>query len=231
MSKPLATIFICAEERSGSEWLCDLMTNTGVLGRPKVYFDVDGMMLLHGQRIPDDLPGQIEYAHAQGITRNGVFSVKLLSWHFQDLWKHDWHKNFYNPHFVRLRRNDLLRQTISLARARQSQIWYHDHEQVAPIKYDYEFLKQLMQEIVLTRSRWDMFFAAMGVTPLTIYYESLMNGSRGRILEIADMVGQAHKIPLVVPLKTKRKMQRDMTTGRWRQMFLRDYKEETGYGT
>ena len=229
MTRPTQTIFICAEERSGSEWLCDMMTNTGVLGRPQEYFNRDGMRILSGQiGYPDDLPAQIEYAHELGVTRNGVFSVKLPSWHFQDLWKENWHVNFPNPKFVRLTRKDHLRQAISLARARQTQVWHHDHQPIAKEDYNYELIKQLLVECSTNRSRWDLFFACMGVEPRHITYEDLLKYHRAKLLDIASCVGETKSVPDTLP-KTERRIQRDMLTERWRQMFLRDYREETGY--
>ena len=78
---PSISIILASEERTGSEWLCQLMANTGVLGRPAEYFNPWWMRRFIPD-YPDDAAAQIAIAHRVGTTPNGCVAIKLHAHQF-----------------------------------------------------------------------------------------------------------------------------------------------------
>jgi LPS sulfotransferase NodH len=107
--RPGRAYIVCATPRSGSTLLCELLTATGVAGRPeehietlrragrrlepREYFDgVEDPMLLAllgppAPSVPDPAPvaEQLEWLLRAGSTANGVFGTKVMWEYFPDL--------------------------------------------------------------------------------------------------------------------------------------------------
>ena len=144
---------VCATPRSGSTLLCQGLKATGVAGRPEEYFeavpatgrprvpedylvgldDPEAFALLGDAATPDpppystllDVASWDEHrarVRAWGTTPNGVFGAKLMWGHLLDLPVSP-DELFPGARYVWVRREDKVRQAISLWRAMQTQSW------------------------------------------------------------------------------------------------------------
>ena len=69
---------ICTTPRSGSNYLSQILESTGVLGRPREYFNGPARRVLDDPSYPDDVEAQIERILTDGATANGVYALKLF---------------------------------------------------------------------------------------------------------------------------------------------------------
>jgi LPS sulfotransferase NodH len=207
-----ASYLICATPRTGSYFLCDLLTETGVAGRPTEY-------LLPGyrrQRSEEwgtrDYVEYHEHILAADTTPNGVFGTKVHGaqmllflrlasgkpWlHYED--RHavveQW---FPDPTYVWLRRRDRVAQSVSWVRARQSHIWWDSDVDPAPpigtpdpgsVRFDFEAIDRSIDSLSRWDAEWRTFFDAAGIEPVTVWYEDLIGDSRGCVDRVLGAVG------------------------------------------
>src|SRR6202011_3239873 len=71
---------ICTVARSGSNWLCRLLSSTDVLGKPMEYFNGRGLRLFTDPAYPDDPAEQLARVLSAGATPNGVYGLKVFAW-------------------------------------------------------------------------------------------------------------------------------------------------------
>ena len=107
---------ICTVPRSGSNFLCQLLTSTGRLGRPLEWFNGPARRTLDHPGYPDDPEAQIAAILDLGRTANGVYGVKLFPNQFAEVEHTRWTERLPNLQYIHLRRNDLLASALSWAR-------------------------------------------------------------------------------------------------------------------
>jgi LPS sulfotransferase NodH len=102
IAHPLLAYLVCATPRSGSTLLCELLTSTGVAGRPAEYFEelratslprqareyfsgFDDPVVDHLPKLisgtperPEDFEARFDRVLREGTTPNGVFAAKLM---------------------------------------------------------------------------------------------------------------------------------------------------------
>jgi trehalose 2-sulfotransferase len=216
---PRVFIILASEERSGSEWLCRLIGDTGVLGRPTEYFN-SGWMRRFIADYPEDAAGQAAIARRVGTTPNGCLATKLHAQHFDRISKHiSLADLFPDMRFVRLTRRDLLRQAISLVRARQTESF---HAHVSPVRdawFDEAGIASALAEIAKFRARWSVFFARNGIEPVLLDYEDVVRHPSWSLARI----GAAANIDVPrrsIDMRDGLRIQRDAISEEWRARFL-----------
>ncbi len=218
---PRRSIILATDERTGSEWLCQLLGATGRLGRPSEYLNTVWMRRFIAD-YPDKVPAQVAIAHQVGTTANHCFSMKVHPWHLERLLQAATVSGtFPGATFVRLIRTDLLGQAISLYRARQTGS-YHAH--IAPARdglFDANAIEGLIRNLAFNRARWDMYFARTGVTPLMFSYEELSADPRGVVRRIADSMGERIWWRDFAAVRSIRQ-QADSVSDEWRQRYVRE---------
>lgn len=197
---------ICATPRTGSTLLCGLLTSSGVAGKPASYFNRRGLHDYADRwRIARSRDGGIDEAYvraavAAGQTSNGVFGARIMAETLPELIsdlaadsgsaKPDLEllsSRFGRLRFVHLRRQDVVAQAVSWARALQTHYWHPD-EAVEPggqqPHYDEELIGRLVATIERFEADWTLWFATHSIVPCQVVYEELA----------ADPVGTAHKV-------------------------------------
>ncbi len=202
-----ASYLVCATPRTGSYFLCDLLTATGVAGRPTEYL-LPGYRKLRTQEWGSkDYVEYHEHTLAADTTPNGVFGTKVhgaqmllflrLATGKPWLCYEDRHavveKWFPNPTYVWIRRRDRVAQSVSWVRARQSHVWWDSDVDPAPplaapdpdsVRFDFEWIDRAIESLTRWDAEWRTFFDAAGVEPLTIWYEDLLEDSRGCVDQV-----------------------------------------------
>ncbi len=218
---PARSIVLATDERTGSEWLCQLLGATGRLGRPSEYLNTLWMQRF----IPDyppDVPAQLAIAHHVGTTGNGCFAIKLHPWHLDRLLAGATCSGaFPAPVFVRLLRHDLLGQAISLYRARATARYHFHHPERQAVAFDGDAIEAMLRELAANRARWDTYFARNAITPLVVSYEALRADPLDVVRRVAALVGETvRRRDILCP--SPMRAQSDRQNEEWRARFVRE---------
>jgi LPS sulfotransferase NodH len=220
---PVKSIMLATEERSGSEFLCQLMGATGRLGRPSEYLNTYWMRRFIAD-YPDEAGAQMAIAHRVGTTANRCFAMKTHPAHIDRLLTGgSVTAAFPDPVFVRLHRRDLIAQAVSLYRARASNRYHAYVTAERDIDFDGEAIRQALIELARAKARWGVYFARNGIEPLMIAYEDLTADPYPIIREIARRASETvdpRDLDLASPLRA----QNDGISAAWKQRFLDEYR-------
>jgi trehalose 2-sulfotransferase len=221
----------------------EALPETGVPRRPLDYLvgvdDAEALALVAGAPAPDappysDLRGYDSYdehlakVREAGTTPNGVFGAKIMWAHLEDLGRQlgsddlgalvD--EQFDRPRFVWVRRQDTVRQAVSLWRAMQTQSWRAENEPATgEPQYSYAALRHLVELLDAHDRAWDRFLSAKEHV-LTLSYEEIAS-------DIGDAVARTLAHIGVTPdaaadaLPTMRR-QADQRSDEWAEAYARD---------
>lgn len=220
---------LATSARSGSWLLCELLENTGIAGRPGEY----------GCRA--DVATWRDYyrcsSHAEYFFRfprfmttpNGVFGAKLMWPQWLCLGADAWRYLGREPdayalldaiagpiRCVRLRRNDVVRQAVSLMRAEQTGRWSRRCDDTAledASAYDAATVRAAYATLQWQNAEWDRELARMAVPVLDLEYESLAADPEGTLRATLGFLGlPAVQTPPTWPLLRR---QADERTEEW----------------
>jgi LPS sulfotransferase NodH len=152
-------------------------------------------------------------------TPNGVFGIKV-------------HWNQYDEHmlrrgldagvwgvpvrWVRIVREDEVRQAISLVRAEQSHQWNSNMTATAETRYDEAAIERAIAAIRAANASWDAHFARIGASPVRVSYEQLTRDPDATVRRVVSAAGVT--LETVPPPQTTR--QSDGESARWAERFL-----------
>ncbi|WP_430910462.1 Stf0 family sulfotransferase [Methylobacterium sp. sgz302541] len=220
-SKPdLRGYAVCTLPRSGSNFFCDVLGSTGVLGHPREYFNGVARRGYDDPTYPDDPHEQIARILTMGATPNGIYALKIFPGLHDVVAPHlRWTEVLPNLKFVRFRRRDILGQAISWVRAAQTQRFrITDPGHGEPV-YDAEAIGLRVRQICQRGARWDMFFARTGLPAIEIVYETFLDDPDAGVNGVArwlDLPGDLH----VDIAQSRFRMQRDDVNAAWRARFV-----------
>lgn len=194
---------LCATPRSGSTLLCDLLTATGVAGAPDSYFmdNLDpawaaawGLPDRAGLTDRGYARAYLDAAVSAGRAGGAVFGLRLMGRNRADLMalidavhpglstdRARIEAAFGRVLWLHLSRADRLAQAVSLVRAEQTGLWHMapDGTEVerlappAPPVYDFARLATRRAALEAEEAGWQAWFAADGIAPLRIDYDTL----------------------------------------------------------
>jgi trehalose 2-sulfotransferase len=208
---------ICSEPRSGTTLLGRLLVSTGVLGDPREYFNAGGAVArgIAGYGPSLMTPTVLDL----GGTANGVYAAKVFSEHFAAP-DPGWIERLPNVRFVHFERVDVLGQAISLARAIQTGQYKSTDQRTGEAGYDRALIASCLLSVAWGQTRWRLFFARNGISPLRLTYEELLEdpaqvvGRIARLMEVPEAT--------IDPAVRAPDMQRDALSAEWRERFIRD---------
>jgi LPS sulfotransferase NodH len=186
-ASPRRVYMLASVPRSGSTLLSHLLWESGCLGAPLEYLNF----------LPQ---GPYSFAHAsaeaqmrtwQGVLHrrtspNGVFGVKCFPLQLRELQQRNPPLLMEvlnllllrnpNPRVVRLKRRDTLAHSISYARAALSGIWRREQEASGGVKVEYsrKAVEDARALIEHAEGEWDLLFGELGVEPLTLWHEDVV---------------------------------------------------------
>ncbi len=214
---------ICTEARSGSNFLCQLLESTGVLGRPLEYFNGEGRRKFDFPDYPDDPQAQLAAILEYGAGPNGVFGFKLFSRQADRVSATRWAERLPGLRFIHLERLDYLGQAISAEIGLQTGV----HRSYAPKtsevtpRFDREKIAERMRSAARGQARWRLFFARNGISPLYLTYEGLSADPAAAVRAVVDLMGIEGPV-VIDPAKVRVAIQRDDVNEAWRQRFLKE---------
>ena len=222
---------ICSTPRTGSTLLCDLLTSTGVLGRPESYFRPPDevawatrfAVATDGDRVRD-YPAFVRAVRVAATTANGVFAARIM-WGSM----HRIAAGLAKPSgradrtlledvlgrlaFVHLSRDDTIAQAVSWARAEQTGYWQQGDTPQGPPRADVEQMVEILGSITAHNASWRAWFAGNGIEPHHLSYEQLVAEPRDAVAGIAAQLGV--EVPAGWRPESRHRKQADRTNEDW----------------
>jgi LPS sulfotransferase NodH len=147
----------------------------------------------------------LEWALQEGTTPNGVFGAKLMWGYLGDFATLvrgiDAYAGLPIPDllagvfprlsYVRITREDKVRQAVSLWKAVQTQAWRKDGGgagKVAP-EFSFRAINYLVRLLTAHDASWDAYFLGLGIDPLKITYEELAEDPATVVLAVLKYLG------------------------------------------
>lgn len=224
MTVPHTCYLIAASPRCGSQLLTSLLAATGLAGNPDEHFNPWHM----GDAtnfFPDDLlygPEHIQRLIAEHTTPNGVFGTKTHFLQVTNFVGLDRLENLYPKplKYIFLRRGDVERQGVSLARATQTDSYNSEMPETGNPSYDFHLISQCTREVRVQDKGWRTYFSQRGIEPHVVIYEKLV-ADRFRILRgVLEFLGISIPPDFQVP-DTHLKKQADALSEEWVEKFRR----------
>ncbi len=217
---------ICTERRSGSIFLCRLLTSTGVLGRPTEYFDAVTVRNARGiADYPTDPEAQLALIPTLGASANGVYGLKLFSAQFDAVKATRWAQRLPSLSFVHLERHDLLGQAISQVRAAQTWQWVSSLPALAEPVYDRALIDKALAGLLNAQARWRYYFARNGLPVLSLVYEQVMRSPQQTAEAVGRLIGLAETPKVDLDQIGDLRIQRDALSQDWRARFIAELRD------
>jgi len=211
---------ICTAPRSGSNFLCQLLASTGMLGNPLEYFNGAGRRYFDDPGYPDDPNEQVRRILSMGTTANGIYAVKVFAHQHDSIsGKIRWTEHLPDLRYLFLTRRDLLGQAISWSRASQTGQYRHTQPMTSQPTYDADIIAAFLAKIVIEYARWEAYFARNDIAPLRLTYEDVAAAPSASVDAVANLLALADK-PTVDRNRVGVVVQRDGTTDEWRRRFI-----------
>jgi LPS sulfotransferase NodH len=211
MSTEPLILIIATTPRTGGHFLCELLTETGICGRPSEYILNAAKNVWREMRGFESRAEYIVHYTLTGWSGNGIFGAKLTWNQFCEM-TDDFsgrsrltsidraltiERAFGGCRYIFLRRRDKLRQAISYHRALCTGRWSSlkagkiagRFDPDAVEAYDHDSLDQLIAAIVKAEGDWLEYFRETGIAHLTIFYEDLAVDKIGVVRGILSHVG------------------------------------------
>ena len=219
---------LCATPRSGSGYLCELLSATKVAGYPAEYI---------GDYKPTDMETWYEVENT--LSYNGVFGWKTMLWslsHLDELCQHE-HctiaellRHLYGTdRFIYLTRRDKVAQAVSFLRY-QREGRASSLDAPSPLTeycYSDAWLDFMITTLGVIESQWERLFTQIGCEPLRIAYEEFdaEDEREGLVLRILAHLGVGKPSPLFsVPLQRRRI--RDNLNAVWHARFMEGFPKD-----
>lgn len=157
-------------------------------------------------------------------TQNGVFGIKM---HWNQYKRHmldlDLNVNFWGVpvRWVRIMRQNEIRQAISFVRASQSESWNSNMEvQREPI-YDGAAIESALARITDENAQWQKYFIDNNIVPLDITYEQLTRDMDATVRLVMNHIDS----PVDTVPAPQTKKQSDVTSKEWAERFVLEHPE------
>jgi trehalose 2-sulfotransferase len=227
----------------------EALRHSGLPRRPHEYFDPDRhaniVERLAFREMPDRpaTPNELwqpetydrylAWALREGTTPNGVFGAKLMWGYLGDFAQllrgidgldglpvpELLERAFPNLRYVRITRQDKVRQAVSLWRAVQTQAWRRenggdDKRQAREPTFSFRAINYLVRLLTAHDASWDAYFLGLGHEPLSVTYEELAESHEPVVRRVLEHVGV--EVPVDLRVEAPRlQAQADDLSERW----------------
>ncbi len=203
---------ICSTPRSGSSLLCSALWQTGVAGHPDDYFKPEHMDSVDWAGDAAEYCGRL---FELGATPTGICGVKTMWLDLEDLAAHvraRTRERSLGPmevtrYFPPLRhiwttRRDKVRQAISLAKAKQTEIWNvraGKRPAYPELRFDAGQIETHLVEIETWEEAWWRYFRSRGIEPLCVCYEDFVSDYEATVRRVLAFLGVPRPDTIEVP--------------------------------
>jgi trehalose 2-sulfotransferase len=165
-----------------------------------------------------------------GTTANGVWGAKIMWAHLEDLARRLEADDvqalvddvFDRPRLIWVRRQDTVRQAVSLWRAMQTQSWRAENQPGAgEPQYSFAALRHLVELLAAQDAAWERFFAPRAADVLTVTYDELDADLRGVLERTLAHIGVTAPADALAAVPKLRR-QADERSDTWAAAYERD---------
>ena len=192
---------------------------------------------------PPDFAALVEEALRKGTTENGVLGTKIMWAYFRDfvrLARRTPGLEDVRPcevpgcvlpnlrRYVWIRRDDTVRQAVSLWKALQTQQWRRDSDDDAGgsgMRFSFPAVDHLKLRIDEHNEAWQDFFAGCDAEPVRVVYEELAEDYEGTVLRLLEELGIRIPEDLAVEMPRMRRQADDLS-----EEWVRLYRENKAAG-
>jgi LPS sulfotransferase NodH len=207
---PVRAYFVCATPRSGSGLLCRALARTGLAGAPAEYFNLR-KILARRWGVGRGLDSYMPALRARRTGGNGVFGMKVHWEHLEGVTEdlavlERW---FPEPAYVLLRREDVVRQAVSLWTAVYTGVWANGTAtppRTARVPYSFSAIDWQRTRILTATAGWERAFAQAGVEPFRMSYEELTQAFQPAVARVFEHVTGSRLSPRDVKAPESRKL-------------------------
>jgi LPS sulfotransferase NodH len=225
-------IFICFTNRSGSNYLAELLASDQ-------YHNVAGEDLNSDEIIRQSQKNSLksfqEYFSfmVDDRKKNGFVCLKISTFQIEMLGKSGiLDQIIHRTHFVIIERSDKLAQAISHLIAFQtgvfSSIKSHWEKKSEPV-FERESLDHIIENIAESYGHFNIFFARNGIRPVNVIYEQMVEDP-SRTLSFISSRTETPKLK-VAPERIQLERQAGRLNAEWRQKYLQDETTELNTAT
>lgn len=197
MQEPRRRYIIAMTPRSGSSYLCDVLTRSRRFGLPGEFLNQEFLPNIM-VRIPGRTPGEY-FRNVARVrkTSNGIYGLKA-SWfqfkNFVEILGNDECLSGYK--FIYLTRRNLAAQAVSLYKATSSSVFHtnkkHDADAVSKLEslgYDFDEINRWYEHIERQEQGWQEYFRDNRINPCCISYEEIDADVQSVVMKIAVYLG------------------------------------------
>jgi trehalose 2-sulfotransferase len=201
----------------------EALRKSGLPRRPHEYFDAerhaniverlafrempDGAATPSPLWDPEHYDRYLAWALEEGTTPNGVFGAKLMWGYLGDFAEllrgiegmaglplpELLARSFPDLRYVRITREDKVRQSVSLWKAVQTQAWKREPgtestPEVVPV-FSFRAINYLVRLLTAHDASWDAYFLGLGHEPLKITYEELARSTGETVRRVLEYLG------------------------------------------
>ena len=240
-------LILCASPRSGTTLLCDLLTATGVAGRPASYYraeDIAYWAERMGVAFGEGPAFERAYLNSvvqRGTGGTGTFALRLMWPSLAELMARRelvfpgladdsarLEAAFGAPLYVHLSRRDKVAQAVSRLKAHQTGLWHMgadgtERERTAPHQapgYDHERLAGFVAEAETADAEWNRWFAQHGITPVRVSYEDVAADPRAALARVLVALGRDPALAQSAEIRTAKMA--DAESRAWVERFERE---------
>jgi LPS sulfotransferase NodH len=192
MLDPQCRFLIAITPRSGSSYLCDLMTKLKIFGIPGEVLNQEFI-----PKIIKNFPGRNPEEYIRNVmrarkTKNNVAGLKASWFQFRNFRDSMTDSSFLAGFkYIYLTRSDLAAQAVSLYKATETSVFHtniqHSEQAITKLEslgYDYEKIEEWYNHIDRQEKGWQNYFLENHISPLIITYEDIDND----ILEVLTRI-------------------------------------------
>ena len=217
---------VASSYRSGSQYLCWRLWQTGLLGAPSEVLNPTSELRVLMSRFKASSPADyIAKLLARRTSRNGVFGMKAHFHHFEAFQKE------YPPllevlaptSYIYISRQDRIAQAVSMAKALQTDAWTSRMEEgPKPVLfYDREMIAHCLVDIEQQDATWRRWFETHKITPFQVTYDELTADAARVVRSFVEYLGVQNDERDEVDIPPARK-QADETNQEWIERFERE---------
>lgn len=220
--EPNQKYMIASTPRSGSTLLAMKLWETGLLGAPLEYVNVQSWMVAMIARLQvGDLRTYCQKVLSLRTSPNGVFGIKVHPAQMDFLINTGTVHHFLPKQVIRVRRRDTVGQAISLVIASQTRQFSSLESARAEPVYRTAAITQALSTLRKGEAIWDEHLQRMAASVHTCWYEDLIDNFEPVLDQVCDFLlpGQPHKRQLNLPALERQASSRN---AEWRDMYMQE---------
>lgn len=227
---PRKRYVIAITPRSGSSYLCDLMSKSGRFGTPGEALAQDFIPRI-ARSVPARTPGEyLRNVFRARKSPNGVSGIKASWFQFKNfIDSMEDQEQLRGIKYVYLMRRDLEAQAVSLYKATASSVFHtnvaHDEaalQKLDALEYDFAAINDWYKHIVAQEQGWKRYFFENRIFPLCVSYEDINEDVLLVMQRIATFVGVKPENVVVPEVASVFEKVSDARNVEWADRFLQE---------